>query len=403
MGSTVQGDRGRLRAARLAAAGLSLVLLGGCAALDSPPVDVPGTDVDAPSTPGGSTPDAEAGGSAPGDVPTDVSSEAGGSDKLPDVVVTDAPGEADDESPDGTTGTDAPSDEPTDGLTDEPGDDPTTGDASTTTALAALGELKVKGRAPKTGYDRDAFRYRAVDLDRNGCDTRNDILRRDLTDVTLKPGTHDCVVESGVLADPYSALSIDFTRGTATSNDVQIDHVVALSDAWQKGAQRWSQDTLALFGNDPLNLLAVDGPLNNQKGDGDAATWLPPSKPFRCQYVARQIAVKHAYGLWVTAAEKSAMERVLGSCADEPLPTDDSVVRVVVLGDKPTEKPADKPTDKPADKPTQKPSAKDELDPDYGTCKEAIRAGAGPYYRDRDPEYYYYRDGDKDGVTCERP
>ncbi|QIK84867.1 DUF1524 domain-containing protein [Sanguibacter sp. HDW7] len=323
------------------------------------------------------------GGTVPGGSATPDAEGSGGA--APDDATPDA------ESPDGSVGTDVPM--------DEPSDDPTTGGTSTTTAAAALGELKVKGRAPKTGYDRDAFRYRAVDLDRNGCDTRNDILRRDLTDVTLKPGTHGCVVESGVLADPYSALRIDFTRGTATSNDVQIDHVVALSDAWQKGAQRWSQDTLAQFGNDPLNLLAVDGPLNQLKSDGDAATWLPPSKQFRCQYVARQIAVKHAYGLWVTAAEKAAMERVLGSCANEPLPTDDSVVRVVVLGDKPTEKPADKP----AGKPTQKPSAKDDLDPDYGTCKEAIRHGAGPYYRDRDPEYYFYRDGDGDGITCERP
>lgn len=362
--------------------------------------------------------DGEAGGRAPDDVATSLSTGAGGADMDPGGTVPGgsatpdaegsggaAPGDAtpDAESPVGSAGTDVP--------TDEPGNVPTTTDTSTTTALAALGELKVKGRAPKTGYDRDAFRYRAVDLDRNSCDTRNDILRRDLTDVTLKPGTHGCVVESGVLADPYSALRIDFTRGTATSNDVQIDHVVALSDAWQKGAQRWSQDTLAQFGNDPLNLLAVDGPLNNQKGDGDAATWLPPSKKFRCQYVARQIAVKHAYGLWVTSAERSAMERILGTCPDEPLPTDDSVVRVVVLGDrptdKPTEKPTDKPTEKPADKPsqkpTQKPSDKDDVDPDYGTCKEAIRHGAGPYYQDRDPEYYFYRDGDGDGITCERP
>ncbi|MDC7122678.1 DUF1524 domain-containing protein [Cellulomonas fimi] len=188
------------------------------------------------------------------------------------------------------------------------------------TALATLGLLAVKGRAPRTGYDRDLFAYRQVDLDGNGCDTRNDVLRRDLTGVVLKPGTQDCVVQSGTLADPYSGTSIAFVRGDSTSADVQIDHVVALSDAWQKGAQHLDDAARQRLGNDPLNLLAVSGPLNTQKGDGDAATWLPPNTAYRCAYVARQVAVKHAYGLWVTAAERDAIAGVLASCPDEPLP-----------------------------------------------------------------------------------
>lgn len=188
------------------------------------------------------------------------------------------------------------------------------------TALAAVAELEVKGRAPKTGYDRDAFAYRAYDQDRNGCDVRNDVLRRDLTDLVIGAGTNGCVVTSGTLVDPYSGATIAFTRGAATSNDVQIDHVVALSDAWQKGAQGLEADTLRELGNDPLNLLAVDGPLNAQKGDGDAATWLPPDKTARCDYVARQVAVKVEYDLWVTQAERDAMVRVLAPCPDEPLP-----------------------------------------------------------------------------------
>ena len=142
-------------------------------------------------------------------------------------------------------------------------------------ALAIAEGLTVKGRAPKTGYDRDLFGGGWVDTDRNGCDTRNDILARDLTNVTYRPGTRDCVVETGTLADPYSGTLIAFVKGNTTSNDVQIDHVVALSDAWQKGAQQWNGNTRIAFANDPLNLLAVDGPLNLQKGDGDTATWLP--------------------------------------------------------------------------------------------------------------------------------
>ena len=183
-----------------------------------------------------------------------------------------------------------------------------------------LGTLPVKGRAPKTGYSRDQFGPAWSDVDHNGCDTRNDMLRRDLTAVALRPGTRDCVVLSGVLADPYTAAAINFLRGNATSTAVQIDHVVALSDAWQKGAQQLSPAQRLSFANDPLNLLAVDGPANQSKSDGDAATWLPPNKSYRCNYVARQISVKSSYGLWVTQAEHDAMARVLSNCPDALAP-----------------------------------------------------------------------------------
>ena len=187
-------------------------------------------------------------------------------------------------------------------------------------AVITLATLTVKGRAPRTGYDRDLFGQAWADVDRNGCDTRNDILRRDLTGPTLKDGTHGCLVLTGTLADPYTGTRIAFVRGRGTSNAVQVDHVVALSDAWQKGAQQWSTRTRTAFANDPLNLLAVDGPTNQRKGDGDAATWLPPNKAYRCTYVARQIAVKHRYALAVTAAERDAMVRVLTACPGHSLP-----------------------------------------------------------------------------------
>ena len=103
--------------------------------------------------------------------------------------------------------------------------------------------------------------------------------------------------------------------------EVQIDHVVALSDAWQKGAQKLSLTSRTAFANDPLNLLAVKGRLNSQKGDGDAATWLPPLKSYRCAYVARQVAVKAKYSLWVTTAEKAAIKSILDKCPGQLLPT----------------------------------------------------------------------------------
>jgi hypothetical protein len=174
-----------------------------------------------------------------------------------------------------------------------------------------------------TGYSRRLFGSAWSDAAsnvagaHNGCETRNDILNRDLAGKTWRAGTHDCVVLSGLLHDPYTGRTINFAKSAATA--VQIDHVVALGDAWQTGAQSWSSAQRLSFANDPLELLAVDGSTNQRKGDADAASWLPPNKAYRCSYVARQIAVKAKYHLWVTAAERAAMQRVLAGCPDEPL------------------------------------------------------------------------------------
>ena len=187
-------------------------------------------------------------------------------------------------------------------------------------ATAVLETLAVKGRAAKTGYSRAQFGPAWADVDRNGCDTRNDILKRDLTSITYRAKTRNCVVESGALVDRYSGETINFVRGNISSMEVQIDHVVALSNAWQTGAFKLSADQRKALSNDPLNLFAVKGRLNSQKGDGDAATWLPPLKNFRCSYVAQQIAVKAKYSLWVTAPEKAAMVSILAQCPTQKVP-----------------------------------------------------------------------------------
>lgn len=183
-------------------------------------------------------------------------------------------------------------------------------------ALSMLNEIPTKGRAPKTGYERSNFGAGWKDPDGNGCDARNDILRRDLTNTVAKPGTRDCVVLSGTLQDPFTGQKIKFTRGPGTSTAVHIDHVVALSDAWQKGAQKLDAQTRLEFANDPLNLLAVDGISNMSKGDSDAASWLPPQRSAWCPYVIRQVQVKHRYSLWMTKAEHSRIKEVLStSCS----------------------------------------------------------------------------------------
>jgi hypothetical protein len=183
-------------------------------------------------------------------------------------------------------------------------------------ALTVLNSLSVKGRAAKTGYTRAQFTHWS-DLDRNGCDARNDTLKRDLTEVIYKAGTRDCKVISGLLLDPYSGKVITFS---STKSTIDIDHVVALSNAWQTGAAYFDKTKRQQIANDPLNLLAVDFSLNRQKGDGDAATWLPPLKSYRCDYVARQIAVKAKYGLWVTQPEKVAIIKLLEKCEGQKLP-----------------------------------------------------------------------------------
>ncbi len=180
--------------------------------------------------------------------------------------------------------------------------------------LSQLERLPVRPRAPKSGYSREQFGQRWADVDGNGCDTRNDVLNRDLSERTWRPGTRDCVVVAGRLHDPYTGAELRFEKANAAA--IQIDHVVSLSNAWQTGAQALTPERRTALANDPLNLLAVDGPTNQVKGDADAAEWLTPSPDFRCDYVSRQVQVKTRYGLWTTAPEHEAMRRVLVACAN---------------------------------------------------------------------------------------
>lgn len=179
-------------------------------------------------------------------------------------------------------------------------------------AVEILEKLEVKGRAPKTGYSREEFYPGWPTVE--GCSLRQRILKRELGETAVLDG---CNVVAGEFLEPYTGEYMVLKDKSEVAK-IQIDHVVALSDAWQKGAQYKDYETRNKIATDPLNLLAVDGPANNQKSDADAATWLPPNKKFRCQYVARQVSVKYKYGLWVTEAEKAAISKVLENCPNEP-------------------------------------------------------------------------------------
>lgn len=292
--------------------------------------------------------------------------------------------------------------------------------AYATKATELLATLPIKGRAPKTGYDRAQFGQAWADVDRNGCDTRNDILKRDLTGITYTNSV-PCKVQTGTLADPYTGKTISFVRGSGTSTAVQIDHVVALSDAWQKGAQQLTSEQRTAFANDPLNLQATDGPTNQQKGDGDAATWLPPNKAFRCEYVARQISVKATYGLWVTQAEHDAMARILGDCSGQLAPTNQQAPAPAPAVAEPAPAPAPvAPAPAPVAPAPAAPVAPAPVAPApvapapvapapiapapaaayYANCTAARAAGAAPLYAGQ-AGYRPALDRDSDGIACE--
>ena len=179
------------------------------------------------------------------------------------------------------------------------------------TAVNRLAKLPIAPAGTMTGYSRPKFGRAWQDVDQNGCDTRDDILHRDLKPFTLKLGS-DCVVVSGDLNDPYTGKIIHFARGVATSSAVQIDHVVALAAAWRTGAAKWRAHRRLVYANDPDVLLAVDGPANNEKSDSDASEWVAPK--YSCRYVAQQLAIKKKYTLWLTQAEHDRMAELLSSC-----------------------------------------------------------------------------------------
>jgi hypothetical protein len=284
-------------------------------------------------------------------------------------------------------------------------------------ALSLLQTIPVKGRAPKTGYSRFQFGQPwtdDVDVEggHNHCDTRNDILRRDLSNVVPPTG---CIVQSGVLHDPYTGNDIQFNRDEGTDVLVQVDHVVALLDAWQKGAQQWDQPRRTQFANDPLNLLAVSGKANRNKKAGDVATWLPSNKDFRCAYVTRVVDIKAKYGVWMTQDEHDAASRILTTCLSEPplsskVPSSSRVLPSVGTRFPSSSRPAPLPLMPP---PPQTSNPYVPLSPAplplvpndgpsvyYPNCTAARAAGAAPIYRGQ-PGYRPGLDRDGDGVACE--
>lgn len=261
--------------------------------------------------------------------------------------------------------------------------------ATSGTALAVLASLPVQPESSAASYQREQFGAAWLDVDDNGCDTRNDILARDLVNEVL---SGSCIITTGTLTSAYTGAVIEFVRGQATSGKVQIDHVVALADAWRTGAAALSQAQRESLANDPLNLQAIEGPLNASKSDQDAAEWLPPLASYRCEYVARQVSVKKTYGLWVTQLEHDAIATVLASCPEQPA-LSSSFTPTVVPGGGAVVAPA------PA-QPAPAQPAPESAPVSYANCAAVRAAGKAPLHAG-DPGYAAKLDRDGDGIACE--
>jgi hypothetical protein len=268
---------------------------------------------------------------------------------------------------------------------------------------AMLAQLQVGGRGPKTGYERTVvFGPAWADVDANGCGTRDDILSRDLVSVSK---LSSCVVVGGTLHDPYTGRDIPFSKANAIA--VQIDHVVPLSLAWQLGAAQWPQGERVTFANDPANLLAVDGPTNEQKSDSGPDSWLPANKTYRCTYVIRFARVVSAYKLRLTASMRDAISTQLDNCG--AVVGDPASLRTLPPsvwdraaqlggGSSTSSDAAGKaiPVAPPA-QPTAGPGGSDVY---YANCTAVRAAGKAPLHRG-DPGYRAGLDRDGDGVACE--
>lgn len=271
------------------------------------------------------------------------------------------------------------------------------------TALATLETLVVNEFGSNGAYKRASFGETWDDIDRNGCDTRNDILKRDIAGASIDS---KCFVQKGDFNDPYTAKVINFDRSKGGGGGVDIDHIIPLSLAWKTGASEWDADKRLKFANDPLNLMASDSSENRKKGDKDASEYLPPNKAFHCEYVARQVTVRAKYGTWITPAEKNAIYTVLQTCPTQPLTADTFDVAVpgsvpAMPSNNPAEPPAQAPVEVPAETPVEPVApATGGNDPQFPSCAKAKAGGFGPYTK-ADTEYGWYKDGDNDGTVCE--
>ncbi len=255
---------------------------------------------------------------------------------------------------------------------------------STAKASTLLSKLKVANEY-QTGYQRDYFKL-WVDSDHDGCNTRKEVL---LSEAVSQPSENSsCTLYGGSWKSPYD--NITFTN----SRSLDIDHMVPLSEAWQSGAYRWDADTRERYANDlgySRSLIAVSATTNRAKSDQDPYLWMPPNHAYWCQYVSDWIAIKYRWGLTIDKTEKRDLVQKVKTCGKRALAIRPALA-VRHFGATPHS---------PTGGGGQVSGGGSGTDPRFSSCKLAKASGYGPYYRGKDPEYYWYRDGDGDGIACE--
>lgn len=190
-----------------------------------------------------------------------------------------------------------------------PNSRPTATPSPSAASPAALADLSVAKPEDDNTYERDAFGDGWADLDSDGCETRDEILARDLTNVVTDDG---CDVKSGTLHDPYTGQTIHFTDDEWWT--VHVDHIYPLAHAWRMGADDWTAEKRLRFANDPINLLAVDGPTNSSKGDSGPGEWVPLTRDYACTYGRKYVRVATTYNLPVTDADRDSLAALLATC-----------------------------------------------------------------------------------------
>jgi hypothetical protein len=238
-----------------------------------------------------------------------------------------------------------------------------------------VNKLKVSAERD-AGYDRDLFKH-WIDANNNNCDTRDEVLLRQ-----NKASRAVCNAATGRWFSAYDGLAL------TNSSDLDVDHFVPLAEAWRSGARRWNAATRTRYANDlyGYSLLAVSAGSNRSKSDQDPSQWLPPRQSFRCQYLARWVAVKYRWRLSVDRREVRALKGSMRSCSKAALRV--NKLKRAKISTRPSSGGGSG-------------GSGGKLDPRFPTCTAAKAAGYGPYYRGRDPEYKWYRDADGDGVVCE--
>ncbi len=160
-------------------------------------------------------------------------------------------------------------------------------------------------------YSRDSLPTDWKDLDGNGCNTREDILKKYTSEYT---GRFDgCKIKSGKFYDYYNGKFLRYDKSVDTGGGIQIDHIVAIGNAWISGGYKWGKDEWISYINDEEVLIPTSSKTNREKSDKDITEWKPANNSYLCTYAEKQVEIKDKYKLTVTEKEKAELKSILNN------------------------------------------------------------------------------------------